>query len=64
VGRTLPSAEGEDYRDLCGDPSACPCCSTWQRPDETREQWLARLGAEYRADKHRRYDHPERRKTA
>ena len=40
-------AEGDDFRDVCRDP-ACDTCALWQRPDETRSAWLARVGGLYR----------------
>lgn len=43
-----PTATGERYHDICADPDACNTCSLWQRPDESRDAWLRRIGDVFR----------------
>lgn len=39
---TTARALGEDYRDLCSDPS-CAACVCWPRTGEPRSDWLSRI---------------------
>jgi hypothetical protein len=44
---SLVTADGTT---LCDPPETCPVCGlfTDQRPDESRQDWLARIGVAYR----------------
>lgn len=43
------ACDGDSLTDVCRDPAICSVCSLWERPDESREAWLARIRQAYHA---------------
>ncbi len=46
IGPRTRGVEPPAFEDVCTDPG-CGTCAIWQQPDETREQWQARIREAY-----------------